>query len=136
MGVSLCLGACLAELPFLVLIPHHSVSREFCSIVRKICIYTKEEVQKMNSKPSGPRKEEGSLDGDGASEKAHLPASSDLNSSQLGMCFFYSIQSPHLPKPTSRKHGLHDIVVCYRKHHPPEATDRSDVGLGGLCRLC
>jgi hypothetical protein len=87
MGVSLCLGACLTELPFLVLIPHHSVSREFCSIVRKICIYTKEEVQKMNSKPSGPRKEEGSLDGDSATEKAHLPASSDLNSSQLGMCF-------------------------------------------------
>jgi hypothetical protein len=31
---------------------------EFCSIVRKIYIYTKEEVQKMNSKSSAPRKEE------------------------------------------------------------------------------
>ncbi|XP_044978250.1 auxin response factor 4-like [Hordeum vulgare subsp. vulgare] len=57
---------------------------EFCSMVRKICIYTKEEVQKMNSKPSDARKEEGSVEGDGATEKAHLPVSSDLNSSQLG----------------------------------------------------
>ncbi|CAM0884490.1 unnamed protein product [Alopecurus aequalis] len=52
---------------------------EFCSIVRKIFIYTKEEVQKMNSKSSAPRKEEGSVDGDGASEKAHLPTSSHLD---------------------------------------------------------
>jgi hypothetical protein len=57
---------------------------EFCSIVRKICIYTKEEVQKMNSKPSASRKEEGSAEVDGANEKAHVPASSDLKSSQLG----------------------------------------------------
>jgi len=52
---------------------------EFCSIVRKIFIYTKEEVQKMNSKLSTPRKEDGSADGDGTSEKAHLPASSHLD---------------------------------------------------------
>jgi hypothetical protein len=34
------------------------LNSEFCSIVRKIYIYTKEEVQKMNSKSSAPRKEE------------------------------------------------------------------------------
>jgi hypothetical protein len=50
---------------------------EFCSIVRKIFIYTKEEVQKMNSKSSTSRKEEGS--GDGTNEKAHLPTSSNLD---------------------------------------------------------
>jgi hypothetical protein len=52
---------------------------EFCSIVRKIFIYTKEEVQKMNSKSSTPRKEEGSVDGDGTVEKAHLATSSHLD---------------------------------------------------------
>ncbi|XP_066313256.1 auxin response factor 4-like [Miscanthus floridulus] len=38
---------------------------EFCSIVRKIYIYTKEEVQKMNSKSSAPRKEEPLAAGEG-----------------------------------------------------------------------
>ncbi|VAH83976.1 unnamed protein product [Triticum turgidum subsp. durum] len=52
---------------------------EFCNIVRKIFIYTKEEVQKMNSKSSAPRKEEGSGDADGANEKAHLATSSHLD---------------------------------------------------------
>jgi hypothetical protein len=52
---------------------------EFCSIVRKIFIYTKEEVQKMNSKSSTPRKEECSVDGDGTSEKAQLLTSSHLD---------------------------------------------------------
>jgi len=41
------------------------MSREFCSIVRKIYIYTKEEVQKMNSKSSAPRKEEPLAAGEG-----------------------------------------------------------------------
>jgi hypothetical protein len=41
------------------------MSREFCSIVRKIYIYTKEEVQKMNSKSSAPRKEEPLTVGEG-----------------------------------------------------------------------
>ncbi|ONM34907.1 Auxin response factor 10 [Zea mays] len=38
---------------------------EFCSIVRKIYIYTKEEVQKMNSKSAAPRKEESPAAGGG-----------------------------------------------------------------------
>lgn len=38
---------------------------EFCSIVRKIYIYTKEEVQKMNSKSSAPQKEEPLVGGEG-----------------------------------------------------------------------
>ena len=58
---------------------HCVASREFCNIVRKIFIYTKEEVQKMNSKSSAPRKEEGSGDADGANEKAHLATSSHLD---------------------------------------------------------
>uniref|UniRef100_I1NUU1 Auxin response factor n=1 Tax=Oryza glaberrima TaxID=4538 RepID=I1NUU1_ORYGL len=41
---------------------------EFCSIVRKIYIYTKEEVQKMNSKSNAPRKDDSS-----ENEKGHLP---------------------------------------------------------------
>lgn len=40
-------------------------SREFCNIVRKIYIYTKEEVQKMNSKSAAPRKEESPAAGGG-----------------------------------------------------------------------
>ncbi|KAL5221354.1 hypothetical protein ABZP36_026067 [Zizania latifolia] len=51
---------------------------EFCSIVRKIYIYTKEEVQKMNSKSSTPRKAESSAAGEGyaaTNEKGHSPAS-------------------------------------------------------------
>jgi len=52
---------------------------EFCSIVRKIFIYTKEEVQKMNSKSSTPRKEEGSAGAEGANEKPHLAMSSNLD---------------------------------------------------------
>ncbi|KAL6840443.1 hypothetical protein ACP4OV_030253 [Aristida adscensionis] len=38
---------------------------EFCSIVRKIYIYTKEEVQKMNSKSLSPRKDEPLAAGEG-----------------------------------------------------------------------
>uniref|UniRef100_A0A0E0JT39 Auxin response factor n=1 Tax=Oryza punctata TaxID=4537 RepID=A0A0E0JT39_ORYPU len=34
------------------------LSKEFCSIVRKIYIYTKEEVQKMNSKSNAPKRED------------------------------------------------------------------------------
>jgi len=60
-GVSLCLSACLvgirAYVPILIWFVV-LLNREFCSIVRKIYIYTKEEVQKMNSKSSAPRKEE------------------------------------------------------------------------------
>lgn len=41
------------------------MSSEFCKIVRKIYIYTKEEVQKMNSKSSAPRKEEPLAAGEG-----------------------------------------------------------------------
>lgn len=52
---------------------------EFCSIVRKICIYTKEEVQKMNSKLSAPRKEDGAVPCDGANENAALPAPGNLD---------------------------------------------------------
>ncbi|KAL5227106.1 hypothetical protein ABZP36_015371 [Zizania latifolia] len=50
---------------------------EFCSIVRKIYIYTKEEVQKMNSKSSTPRKDESSAAAEGyaaTNEKGHSPA--------------------------------------------------------------
>jgi hypothetical protein len=45
-------------------------SREFCNIVRKIYIYTKEEVQKMNSKSSVPRKEEPPAAGEGCAAAA------------------------------------------------------------------
>jgi hypothetical protein len=73
------LGTYAVEFPSLVLKLLYFVNREFCSIVRKIFIYTKEEVQKMNSKLSTPRKEECSVDGDGTSEKAQLLTSSHLD---------------------------------------------------------